>query len=212
VDQVGSYQLEVHHPKGKVLAKVALECTKDTYHPWMPWFYLTALNEWPVAGPAGGIALPRWDPGPVGFVGPGKASAGSLPTLLPAARTAGFNISLQGDDLIMESDTKFTASRPAHRFLARWWVNDKPFVPAQVADFKDLVDHGRVAEEKELRVPLDFVPQRVGATGADKIGLQILYCSSGWDWCAGRQAVASYKSATMWLSNKIEFTAAEKKR
>jgi hypothetical protein len=213
VDRIGTYHLEIHHPKGKLLAKVAFECTKDnSFHPWMPWFYLTAINEWPVAGTAAGIALPRWDSGPIGFVEPGKTMADDLPTLLPVAPKEGFKISLQGEELVMESKTKFITSRPPHRFLARWWVNDKPFAPAQVMDFKDLVDHGRVAEEKQVRVPLDFMPQRVGATGGDKIGLQILYCSSGWDWCGGWQGFASRTSHTMWLSNKMEFTAADKKR
>jgi hypothetical protein len=206
VDRVGAYRVRVTHPKGRTLAEATLEGTANHFHPWTPWFRYGVGND--VSGPDVGIALPCWDDlGPVAFVGPGKVKAGDLPTLLPARPKPGFRITVEGDDLLIRSEEPFTASRPDYHLLARWWINDKPFMPEQVAEYTARVGYGRVFQEKELRVPLRFDPRRLRAKAGDKVGLQILYCPEKWDWCRVGMRGGGSGADSSWLSNRIEFVA-----
>jgi sugar phosphate isomerase/epimerase len=209
VNRVGTYHVRVMHAKGRLVAEAALEGTRDDFHPWMPWFFLGEVEELAEQNPAAGIALPTWSRfGPVGFAEAGEILPGDLPTVIPAAPKPGFGISFDGDEVVIHANTEFTASRPELHFLARWWVNDKPFVPAQVKKSWEMMGYGLVLQEKDLRVPLGFAPDRLGAKPGDRIGLQLLYCPGGWNWCSGRGHGAFRGSEVPWMSNRIDFVAA----
>jgi hypothetical protein len=212
IDKVGPYRVQVTNAEGRLIAEAPFQGTDAAFHPWMPWFFLDLVQEFPQSGPAAGIALPNWPRfGPVGFVAPDQALPGGLPTFLPSNRRPGFKIALQGKDLVVTSDTAFHVGSPALRCLVRWWVNDRPFVPHQVPAFSRLNCHELLRKEKEFRVNLAFVPERLGAKIGDKIGVQLLYCHDGWTWCGDRDFGPGGPGAA-WLSNRIDFIAPHRHR
>jgi hypothetical protein len=207
VDRVGTYHATVTNRDGKVLAAAVVEGTRDFFHPWMPW-----LNgfEHHVAPWEAGIALPRLESfAPAIFLEPGKTNKGSLPTFLPDDAKPALTIKKEGKALVIRADTNFTTSRPERHFLARWWVNGKPFVPKQTDRLWIFEGYGLVHEDKELRVEFDFRPERLGARPGDKVGLQLMHSEGGWDWCAEKflaQAQALDKRGeNIRVSNRIEF-------
>jgi hypothetical protein len=182
VDRVGTYHATVTNRDGKVLAAAVVEGTRDFFHPWMPWLH---GFEHFVAPWEDGIALPRLDSlAPAIFLEPGKAYKGKLPTFLPDDEKPALTIKKVGKELVIRADTNFTTSRPERHFLARWWVNGKPFVPKQTDKFSIFAGYGLVKEDEELRVEFDFRPERLGARPGDKISLQLMHSESCWDWCA----------------------------
>jgi hypothetical protein len=207
VDRVGTYQTTVTNRDGKVLAAAVVEGTKDFFHPWMPW--LNGIEHF-VAPWEDGIALPGSDSlAPAIFLEPGKAYKGKLPTFLPDDDKPALTIKRIGKELVIRADTKFTTSRPERHFLARWWVNGKPFVPKQTDKFLIFAGYGAVQEDEELRVEFDFRPERLGAKPGDKISLQLMHCESCWDWCADEFLATAHASSkrgeNIRVSNRIEF-------
>ena len=100
--------------------------------------------------------------------------------------------------------------RPDRRFLARWWVNGKPFVPSQMA-MQLMDENGRVTTGARLDLLLDFDPARFDARPGGRIGLQLLYCRAGWELATDEKvgmlrADPSDEGPLFLLSNRIEFT------
>jgi hypothetical protein len=122
-------------------------------------------------------------------------------------------IKIDGGDVIIQSEKALHAKHPQFYFLARWWVNDKPFVPQQTDTFWESVRRGIIVYEKELRMPLSFEPGLIGAKPGDKIGLQILYCESEWGWCTPRMHGhgAELNSENLRISNRLDFVVAAPK-
>jgi hypothetical protein len=213
-DRVGNYYVTVTDGKGKLIAKSPFEGTKDFFHPWMPW--LDGLYHPKM--PAKGIALPSIDKyGPEAFIKADKQRMGDLPTLLPKDDKPGLKIKLDGKEILITAETEFTDSRPDYHFLARWWVNDKPFVPKQAETLWDYMGYGRVSEDKELRVEVEFRPERLGAKAGDKIGLQVMHAEGEWTWCAGsslskRGGRQRKDGEILRVSNRIEFVAPKTKK
>lgn len=204
ISRVGTYQVMVTDRQGKVLAAAPVEGTRDSFHPWMPWLKGLAHPE----APWEGIALPTVNTlGPVLMLEPGEARKGRLPTLLPSAQEPTLTIAKEGKVVVIRAETAFTTSRPDYHFLARWWVNGKPFVPKQIDQFRDFAGYGLVSEGKELRVEFDFHPERLGATRGDKIGLQLMHSEGAWNWCAdshlGKRGAS--RSDNVRVSNRIDF-------
>jgi hypothetical protein len=211
-DRVGTYHIKVTDRLSKVLAKAQVTGTKDFFHPWMPW--IQGLDK-PVS-PWEGIALPSVDSfGPEAFIEPGKVQKGRLPTLLPSDERPSLMIKFDGKEMVIRAESKFTTSRPDYHFLARWWVNDKPFVPKQTDKLWDFLGYGLVSEDKELRLEFEFRPERLGAKPGDKIGLQLMHSEGEWAWCAG-SSLDKHKAAylregeNVRVSNRIEFEVANK--
>jgi hypothetical protein len=209
IDRVGTYHVAVTDRQGKVLAIVSVDATKDFFHPWMPW--LEGVDQ-PVT-PSEGIALPSVDTlGPAAFFEPGSTIKGYLPRFLPADEKPRLTIKMEGKEIVIRAEAEFTTSRPDRHFLARWWVNDKPFVPKQTDKSWEIAGYGRVSEDKELRLDFRFRPERLGAKPGDKIGLQLMHSEGGWAWCAGSSlahgASASRKHGeNVSVSNRIAFEA-----
>jgi hypothetical protein len=180
IDRVGTYQVTVTDRQGKVLAKTPVEGTKDFFHPWMPW--LQGLYQ-PVT-PWEGIALPNVDSLSPAFFEQENGRKGNLPTFLPADEKPRLTIKIEEREIIIRADSEFTTSRPDYHFLARWWVNGKPFVSKQSERLWGFAGYGRVSEDKELRLEFNFLPERLGAKPGDRIGLQLMHSEGQWAWCA----------------------------
>jgi hypothetical protein len=134
-----------------------------------------------------------------------KEPSAPLPSIAPDEVDPTFKLSIQDDTLRLTSDRFFQTSRPDLRILARWWVNDKPFVPrdGEAAEFMgDIVG----SPCKELRLKLNLPPAKIGAQPGDRISLQLLYCDH---WCYVRIPSKTWGggSGEARLSNKIEFLA-----
>jgi hypothetical protein len=212
VARVGVHRIQVRDKKGQVLATATLEGTNEFFHPWMPWSYLETFALFPKAEPARGIALPSCGGlNPLVILKEDKKDLPlpeRLPTLMPQAPRPGFKIALDGEALVIKSGARFIVGRPHARFLVRWWVNEKPFVPKQLEKFWDEMYHELLREEKELRLPLRFDPQPVGAKEGDRIALQLLYSDEGWHVAGSRPGGWS---SVIWMSNRVEFVAGKKK-
>jgi hypothetical protein len=207
IDRVGSYHVTVTDRQGEVLAKGQVEGTKDFFHPWMPW--IQSFKK-PVSPPEG-IALPHIDSKrPADFIELGKAKQGQLPTFLPSGDMPSLTIKMEGNVIVIRAESEFTTSWPNHHFLARWWVNDKPFVPKQTEQRWLFDRSGRILEAKELRLAFEFHPECLGAKPGDKISLQLMHSECGWDWCVG-SLLANHggrlrkPGENVRVSNQIEF-------
>jgi C-terminal peptidase prc len=135
---------------------------------------------------ASGIAIPRFDGWePMLFRSDGPDSkirrwAGEpLPSLVPEDAGTVLTLKATGTDLVVESKVNIILARPDWHFVARWWVNDKPYIPAQLDNFSDA--NGQVTIGRRLLLHLDFDPRRIGAAPGDTIDLQLLYCKNGWE-------------------------------
>lgn len=208
VNRAGKYGVRVTDSKEKLLAEASFEGTKDFFHPWMPW--VEGLDK--AVTPREGIALPSVpDISPLAFIEPGKINKGNLPKLLPGDEKPGLTVKMDGKEIVISSETEFTTSRPDYHFLARWWVNDKPFVPKQAETLWGYIGYGLVRAGKELRVTVDFRAERLGAKAGDKIGLQLMHAESQWAWCAGELqgtlggAHLKDDGESVRISNRIEF-------
>lgn len=207
VDRVGYYDVTVMDRKSNVIAKAQIAGTKDFFHPWMPWLHDSGRRESPFEG----IALPNVDSiGPLVVIEAGKGPKGRLPTLLAVDEKPKLTIKMAGKTMVIGAESEFTTFRPDLHFLARWWVNGKPFMPKQIDKLWRFEVTGRVTEEKELSLEVEFHPERLGAKPGDKIGLQLMYVGDEWAWCAGASLVPC---ASLWrknaenvrVSNRIEF-------
>ena len=207
--RLGAYRVEITNLEGKLIAKTSMECTSESVHPWMPWFFLSGDSR----GRAKGIALPAWDNiGPVASVEAGKELPVAIPTVIPTEPALWFKISVDGDDVVIHSDIRFLASRPDYHLLTRWWVNDKPFVPEQIEHPFGIAGYGRVYEDTEKRIGLNLLPQLLGAKPGDKIGLQLLYCPNQWAMFWEHAALDGFGGRKdLWLSNRVDFLAHEVK-
>lgn len=207
IDRVGAYHVSVTDREGKVLGKALVDGTKDVFHPWMPW--LEGLSQ-PVT-PWEGIAIPNVDSlGPAAHIEQGEAKKGKLPTFLPGDEKPRLTIKMEGKEIVIRAESEFTTSRPDYHFLARWWVNDKPFMPKQTDKLGEFAGYGRVSDDKELRLQFEFRPERIGAKPGDKIGLQLMHSEGKWAWCTGT-SLAQHASSlrehgeNVSVSNRIDF-------
>jgi hypothetical protein len=202
-DRVGEYQIQVRDETGRLRALGRIDCTPEHFHPWMPWFFLREFDLFPKTNLVRGIALPTWSShDPVAIIKHRKQPVMDLPTFLP--QTCVMKLALQGKDLLVQSEEKFIVSRPHGHFLARWWVNDRPFVPAQTQAFWDESFHELITEDKELRLPLQFEHSYLGSRQGDRIGVQLLYCRDQWQW-VGRKHQGGSSGTDIRVSKRVDF-------
>jgi hypothetical protein len=207
VHSAAPLHVRISTAKDRIIATARLEGTKDLFHPWMPW--LEGYDK-PTA-PCDGIAVPNVDRfGPVASVKPGDVRTGDLPTFWASGATQSLTLAIEPNLAVVQAQAPFTTSRPELHFLARWWVNDKPYVPTQAERLWLFTGYGAVSEGKELRLPVEFRLGRLGARGGDKIGLQLLHCKNGWHWCDGKKhgglEVLPHGNNVR-LSNRVDFIA-----
>ena len=129
-----------------------------------------------------------------------------LPNLLPNRIDPTMRLSHEGADLVIESTREFITYRPDWHFLTRWWLNGRPFVPGpwkQFSDANGIVNYGR-----RLRIDLEFHPERLGAQKGDRVGLQLLYSATGWQFAEGavERLAMHHASPDVRLTNRIEWT------
>jgi hypothetical protein len=212
LDRVGSYTVRILGPQGRLVATCTLRGTAGPFHPWMPWGQSNGgealnneLNE---------IALPFFCPTRYRVIPKGTPEYEAmrrkekLPTLLPANPDPWFRIRVKGRELLLECDAKMVVTRPHSRFLVRWWINGKPFVPRQASEIRDEMFHELIQEDQELTLALEVDPRRFRAAKGDRIGLQILYCGDGWSWCLPRaEHRAAWGRGEVRLSNRVEFVS-----
>ncbi|HUT60166.1 MAG TPA: hypothetical protein VNA25_20155 [Phycisphaerae bacterium] len=135
-----------------------------------------------------------------------------LPTFLPRKVDRALRASLDGHTLKIDCDRKITMSRPDHHFLVRWWVNGKPFVPRPLREYED-DNGGMLIRSRHLHLRMQFDSAKLGAVKGDRIGLQLLYCHRGWQFCTP-DTVEMLKllgdrerPCLPMLSNRVEFVA-----
>lgn len=82
----------------------------------------------------------------------------------------------------VESKRNMLINEARESFLARWWVNGKPFMPAKVVELmkisRDMQKAMAPALEAGLKVKFDL--KKLGAKSGDTIGIQLLLCPDGW--------------------------------
>jgi hypothetical protein len=109
---------------------------------------------------------------------------GPLPIVLPQDVDPSLQLKFSQDNMLVRivSKDQIDRTRPDWRFLCRWWVNGKPFMPEQV-DPIPRMEGGSVGypeEEEDLQIELKITPKALKAKSGDKVELQLLHCPSGW--------------------------------
>jgi hypothetical protein len=129
-----------------------------------------------------GIALPNV----IGFWGlatdPQTEGAGArLPALLPE-EAGGLRLTVDPDTLLLrvEPGQEITSGRPDWHFLARWWVNGKPFFPRPVLPIPQRGGVKLDFSDEDVAMQLRLDAKKLGARPGDRVELQLLYCPSGW--------------------------------
>lgn len=91
-------------------------------------------------------------------------------------------ITFDGKTITVKSKLHMVFDNVQRLFLARWWVNGKPYVPALPAPANAVEsDYTReifFSQECKLEPTLDL--KRLGAKSGDTIGVQLLYCPNDW--------------------------------
>ncbi len=222
ISKVGTALIAVRNGGIELLAQAHITGTNKKFHPWSP-FSLAKSQETPsnmqtadtkdVAFPAlsnssDGVALP------VTFNTVGFAITPETPLTLPAISHPEEKVvlSLKGQTLSIKLDGKYHIKRPEDVLLARWWVNDKPFIPPPAnPESCEIADTERMWETDRLLVKLELDSKKLGAQSGDKIALQILHCPQGWldviPEMLKQQAEGNDDRPQFSISNKIEFTA-----
>ncbi|HYG77883.1 MAG TPA: hypothetical protein VEK08_22950 [Planctomycetota bacterium] len=122
-----------------------------------------------------------------------------------------FQISYDRGDVFVMMRNPFVGSDPETSFLARCWINGKPYCATIEAVAQDLGGHSVSFECTHLRLKFTLDAEKLGLSAGGKIGLQMLYCPCGWKTITTEDEVAKRELADRTdymprVSNKIEFT------
>ncbi len=121
-------------------------------------------------------ALPRFD-GMHPWHVPDDMTA-ALPSI-PTTPDPGFILHASAKELVIDSDVEMSGEAPDRHLLVRWWVDGKPFAPAdQLLEQLKQVDESRPVKRMRLSLRLD--PTILAAHSGSRIGVQILLCPDGW--------------------------------
>ena len=230
----GQWVITVSGPQGGIVAKTILEVAEKEWHPWVrlgrPEAQQDMLGQLTeedgrehatvahAAVVGDGAAIPYWS-GLESIVaeGPGKklAAGEKLPKLIPDEADPGLKLSVLKDEppwkvLSVSGEKEFVTCRPDWHFIARWWINGKPFMPQAMKDHEDA--NGLVLTGKKLHLNLEFHPERLGAKRGDKIGVQLLYCAPGWSAVGSTQETLHVSGVgdegePVRITNRVEFEA-----
>ncbi len=194
IDQPGEYVVQIsQRDQQEVMAEVVVVGKDQPFHPWTALSRSDRTDELQQAAEPGdfvsrlstrarGIALPAHTGlVPIDWLAknqqhqPGRL----LPKLSPTDVSAELTLKGNSEGLIIQSQQPMIVARPDWHFLARWWVNGKPFVPSQPREF--LADeNGLIVTGQRIRIQLEFDPADLGAEAGDRVGLQLLHLPDGW--------------------------------
>ncbi len=130
----------------------------------------------------------------------------SLPLLVPDRSDPDLKMSVQEGFVTLTSTTNFCTAGPDMWFLARWWVNGKPFVPRK----GHAPEHngGIVLHfDRQMRFKLNLDPTKLGARTGDRVTMQLLLCN-GWCYVENPEVTEWPNSAggeNARLTEKVEF-------
>lgn len=234
IDAPGRYEITIRARSGRELARAAIASDDSFYHPWTP-FLMEEDSEWEwvshwdytfrqtkpavLSVPGIGIAINGWS-GEQLQVFSGHANLGydlrgadfkprnpaaRLPPLVPDRPDPHLKLSVQDGLVTITSTPPIDCTRPDWRLLARWWVNDKPFIP-QVGHAPEF-GGGEVvySKMKQLRFRLELNPARLGARSGDRVAVQLLLCDA---WCYVESPITILRASSDGkgrLTNKVEF-------
>ena len=210
--RVGKCRVSVTDHRYKELAAADVVVTKDAFHPWTPWLEYGEKKSFPDEG----VAIPAFPmAGPLAIVEASKIRTGRLPSFWPGDEASKLTIRFDGDEVVVSSDKEFMTTHPALHFIARWWVNGKPFVPKTGDSIKLFDITGQVIHEKELRLDFDFRALRLGAKIGDRIGMQVVHFENQWTYCVEPSLMESKVMTDgghgeALVSNRIEFVVRDR--
>ncbi len=203
--QAGDYTITVKEPAGaakdpklETVAAGTVKVSNDIGPIWSPWPLNAAdgavgLLAWDddraysgigVANPSTGVSIPMM-PASVGIEGSLPASGAPLPRLLPEQPDPKIKLQVSGALLIVTLDHVIQPKCVDEKFLSRWWINGKPFVPKPEAPafsmFYSMRHNGMVLRDSatEVGFQVEFHPDILGAKKGDAIGVQLLLCPMG---------------------------------
>jgi hypothetical protein len=142
---------------------------------------------------------------PSRMVLPGK---GPLPKLIPDGIDPKMELSLDPDKVVLRvvSQDELTTYRPDWHFLCRWWVNGKPFIPAQADSIPSLGGGATIYPDEDVLLQLQFNAKELGAGSGDEIELQLLYCPQSWLAVKNPQNIETSGSTEFpRLTNRVHF-------
>ena len=179
------------------IATVEVQVVDDGFHPWMPFSPSESVQKLQKADgkfdAVGHVAITKrravpvlGNSFPLIFQSPAKdgqykthLNPMAIPTKLKP-QSGQLTLSQTGEGLAIHSKQKIVLSHPQHRFLARWWINGKPYSPKFVTERMAEKLTGKVILGKRLHLVCDTKPEQLGAKRSDKIEVQILYSHHGW--------------------------------
>ncbi len=216
----GKYVIELLQPlkpgsklTPKIFARTEVQVSGEPVLPWSPWGeskkeelrwspqggdvlgMTDTYTSMTVCNPVGGIAIPK-TPEPFIIYQEVPARNTLLPQLNPEQPDAETQLKMVGNNLVVTMSRELEIYFPDDHFLTCWWVNDKPYVPdPNIVEEQKLRDLGaRIWDVKQVHFVLDFRPERLGAKKGDKISVQLLFCTGGWQGCGWLSQAAMAKS------------------
>ena len=206
LSQVGEYTITLKEPLGDAkdlkFQAVAIATVKVSSEPgsiWSPWPLNAADGEVGllardddnraycaagVVNPATGVAIPMMP----AWAGTGDvipAPDAPLPQLVPEQPDPNTKLQVSGAMLIVTLDHVIQPKCVDEKFLSRWWINGKPFVPKLEAPafsmFYSMRHNGMVPRDSatEVGFQVEFHPEILGVKKGDTIGVQLLLCPMG---------------------------------
>jgi hypothetical protein len=135
-------------------------------------------------------------------------SSRALPTLLPKATDDSMTVSIDPKTLMLRIVPKerMVTARADWYFLARWWVNDKPYVPRYADPIPQMGGGKLVMCDDDFLIQLKLGAESLKAKRGDRIKLQLMYCSAGWLPVINPPTERGGKNHFPILTNSVTFT------
>lgn len=199
-NKIGKHVTQINSDKKLTLGQISLDVTSDPYHPWTA---VTGTKE-----DFGNLQLraviPGWNP--ADFWGWEKGTEKKpLPLFDEPAGEKELGVECRQKTLIIKSNVPIVVSRPESRFLIRWWIGGKPYVPVKNDRYYDEQFQETIVRAKTCVLPIDAHLRAMALGAKNKLSLQVLYCETGWTWPIRASLIDSASKNVFLLSNKVEF-------
>jgi hypothetical protein len=205
----------------RAAASTDLRIVADQYHSWSP-LAIQGGERITVSPDADrGACLPQWfGVRPIVFRGTedeqrvARLLTDSLPRFI--ATEPSLRLRLDGRTLVVTSESFLIVTDWGMNFVARWWVNGRPYIPDGPEGVSRHAPHSAVAPSEfgrmlnTIKVNFSCDPGVLHAKVGDKIGVQLLYCDDGWDWVSEEITWAPKswrRRVAPAMTDKIEFVA-----
>ena len=217
IPRAGKYHVDVYARDDTLLARQEIEGQKEMAPDWRPWQRgVKNAAENPVLESvriAGTSAIPRWESVPVP---PNRNPDDPLPTFWPAAESPDLKLSIDKGLISLFTQVPLIPDTDRN-FLVRWWVNGKPveFLSLDKSRLSGLRAVQEVMVPATIRWQLDLDPAQLHAQPGDKIEMQVLSCTHGWDYAPRGDVLAKTQFPRMYngsstppvlMTNKISWT------